>query len=61
MVIQTYVFFCDQTNGRTNKLPIRKIIFIVAVTATIEYSCPSVCLSVCLSVCVSVCLCTGYN
>ena len=48
MVIQTYVFFCDQTNGRTNKLPIKKIIFIVAVTATIEYSCPSVCLSVCV-------------
>ena len=27
MVIQTYVFFCDQTHGRNNKLPIKLIIF----------------------------------
>ena len=27
MVIQTYVFFCDQTHGRTNQLPIKIIIF----------------------------------
>ena len=27
MVIQTYVFFCDQTHGRANKLPIKTIIF----------------------------------
>ena len=26
MVIQTYVFFCDQTHGRNNKLPIQIII-----------------------------------
>ena len=27
MVIQTYVFFCDQTHGRTNQLPIKIIFF----------------------------------
>ena len=27
MVIRTYVFFCNQTHGRTNQLPIKIIIF----------------------------------
>ena len=27
MVIQTYVFFCDQTHGRTNQLRIKIIFF----------------------------------
>ena len=27
MAIQTYVFFCDQTHGRTNQLPIKIIFF----------------------------------